>query len=91
MNAETALQELETLAEKLQVDVSYDQFTGEGNSGGGLCRIKGRWRVIIERRACASEKVSLLARCLAQFDMDSHFVSPAVRQLIEQHRSSEQT
>jgi len=80
-----ALSELEQLAEKVDVDISYDTLSGEGTAG-GICKVKGRWRVIVDRRMSPTEKVSLLARCLARFDVEDHFVSPAVRQIIEQSR-----
>lgn len=83
MDLNVALAELEALAEKLDVTVVYDHFTGEGMSTGGLCKVKGRWRVIIERRASPGEKVSVLARALARFDLEPHFISPAVRELIK--------
>ncbi|PID37966.1 MAG: hypothetical protein CSA24_01430 [Deltaproteobacteria bacterium] len=69
MDAKQLLSELETLAEKLDVDVRYDRFTGDGARSGGLCKIRGRWRVILERRAADTEKLSVLARCLSRFDL----------------------
>ena len=86
MELDVALKELEALAEKLAVTVVYDHFTGEGMGPGGLCRVKGAWRVIIERKASPSEKVSILARALARFDLEEHFLSPDVRELVERHR-----
>lgn len=87
MDAQNALTELEQLCEKLDVEVQYDRFTGDGARSGGICRVKGKWRVILERRSADSEKVSTLARCLARFDTDGHFVSPAVRRLLDRHRA----
>lgn len=87
MDAQNALSELEQLCEKLDVEVQYDRFTGDGARSGGICRIKGKWRVILERRSADSEKVSVLARCLARFDTDGHFASPAVRRLLDRHRA----
>jgi len=84
MDPTDTLTELEALAEKLELTVVYDHFTGEGMSTGGLCKVKGTWRVIIERRASPSEKVSILANALSRFDLEQHFLSPAVRELIEQ-------
>jgi len=87
MNAQTALQELEELAKKLEIEIIYDHLGGETVSGGGLCKLKGRWRVMLERRSSATEHVSILARTLAGFDFDAHYLSPAVRELLEQHRA----
>ena len=86
MDMNVALQELEALAEKLEVKVVYDHFTGEGMGPGGLCKVKGSWRVIIERRASPSEKVSVLATALTKFDLEEHYLSPDVREIVERHR-----
>jgi hypothetical protein len=85
MEMNAALSELEGLAQKLEVEVIYDHLIGEGMSQGGLCRVKGRWRVIIERRCSASEKVSILARALASFGTENHFLSPQVREIVDRY------
>jgi hypothetical protein len=82
MDTNSALQELEALAEKLGVDVIYDRFTGDAAGSGGLCKVRGRWRVIIERRCSAGERLPILAKALAGFDLEQHFLSPSLRQLI---------
>jgi ribosomal protein L20A (L18A) len=87
MDVSKALTELEQLAEKLAIEVVYDTFTGDGMSSGGLCKVKGSWRVIIERRSPTSEKISVLARALSRFDLEELYVSPAVRELIERYQS----
>ena len=86
MDLTALLAELEQLAGKLGVTVMYDHFTGDGMSTGGMCKVKGSWRVIIERRASDGEKVSILARALSGFDLEPHFLSPAARETVERHR-----
>jgi hypothetical protein len=83
MDLPAILVELEALAEKLDVQVVYDHFTGDGAGAGGLCKVKGQWRVIVERKASPGEKVSVLARALVRFDLEAHFISPAVRELLD--------
>jgi len=85
MEAQTALSELEALAGKLDVQVVYDHLTGDGVGPGGLCKVRGRWRVIIERQGSPSEKVSILAQALSRFDLESHFVSPGVREILDRY------
>jgi hypothetical protein len=85
MDATSALTELEALAKKLEVEVIYDHLTGEGMGPGGLCKVKGRWRVIIERRSSPGERLSILAKALSRFDLESHFLSPSVRELVERY------
>ena len=87
MDTRSALTELEALAEKLDVEVVYDHFTGDGMGPGGLCKVKGRWRVIIERRGSPAERLAVLARCLTRFDLETHYVSPGLRQLLDRARA----
>jgi hypothetical protein len=91
MDAPSALVELEALAAKLDILVGYDQLTGEGMGPGGLCKVKGKWRVIIERRSSPSERLSILARALSRFDLESHYLSPSVRELIERYTAEEKS
>lgn len=88
MDAKQLLSELETLAEKLEVDVRYDRFTGEG-ARGGICKVKGRWRVILERRSADTEKISVLARCLSRFELRDQVVSPEAAALLQRQGGSE--
>ena len=89
MDAKTTLAELDALATKLKVTISYEAFTGEGMGPGGLCRVKGKWRVIIDRRNSDGERAAILARALGRFDLDDHFLSPSVRALVDKHREGD--
>jgi len=75
------LAELEQVAEKKQIRVSYENIGGELGAG-GLCKVKGAWRVIIDRRATDGDKVTVLAQALAQFALDDVFMSEETRGLI---------
>ena len=72
MKADVLLERLEAAAEQLGVKVSYEQIaTSVGATAlgkGGLCRVKGQFRVIIDKRATASERVTTLATALARFE-----------------------
>ena len=87
MRSEQILEELERAADKLGVRVSYETLAGDVGPG-GLCKVKGQWRAILDRRAPASEKVALLAHALSQFDLDAVFLSPEVRDIIDRKRKS---
>lgn len=76
------LEEFEGACTKLGVALVYAELTGEGMSTGGLCKVKGEWRVIVEKRASTGEKVSVVARALAGFDLDTIFLSPQARELV---------
>src|SRR5262245_64422923 len=64
MKPDVLLELLEAAAEQLSVKVSYEQI--EASVGrGGLCRVKGQYRVIIDKRATPQERVATLATALA--------------------------
>jgi hypothetical protein len=88
MDDSALLQELEGLAEKLKIPVSYAAMATEELPGrGGLCVLHGERRIIIERTLSTREKARLLATGLAQFDFEDVFLLPAVREAIERARS----
>lgn len=84
MKSETMLQELEAVAEALEVVVSYEALSASVGLG-GLCRVKGRLRVIIDKRASLDERVTTLAEALAGLDTSGVTASPALRRLLEHY------
>ena len=85
MKVADQLTELESVAEKKQIRVSYENIGGELGAG-GLCKVKGTWRVIIDKRATDGDKVTVLAQALAQFPLEDVFMSEESRALVEKSR-----
>ena len=85
MKARKLLQELESAAEQIAVRVSYEPLTATVGHG-GLCRVKGRYRVIIDKRASDFERAATLAVSLAQLDTTDIKVSRKVREFIDYYR-----
>jgi hypothetical protein len=65
MKPEVVLELLEATAEQLKVRVSYEPLQTSVVHG-GLCRVKGEYRIIVDKRASAEERVTTLATALAQ-------------------------
>lgn len=85
MKVEALLEKLESAAVALAVRVSYEAI-GATVSSGGLCRVKGQYRVIIDKRTVASERVAVLAQslaALAAIDSDGVELEPVVREALE--------
>lgn len=86
MKADVLLELLESAAEQLGVKVSYEQLsTSVGYSKGGLCRVKGQFRCIIDKRATSAERVTTLATALSRFDASDLELPDAVREILATH------
>src|ERR1041384_7512124 len=93
MKPEVVLELLEATAEQLKVRVSYEPLQTSVVHG-GLCRVKGEYRIIVDKRATAEERVTTLATALAQvtkltaLDLDALELSPKVRDVLRMHERS---
>lgn len=76
------LSELEAAATVLSVKVSYETLLSSVGIG-GLCRVKGQLRVIIDKRATPRERVATVAQALSKLDTSSLTLSAPVREVIE--------
>jgi hypothetical protein len=89
MKPEQMAEALETAAAQLGVKVRYDALTTAVASGaGGLCRVKGQWLVIMDKKSSPSERASILAEALATFDTDTVFLPPKVREAVQLRRAA---
>ena len=82
MKIDETLAELEGVAAKKNIKVTYENIGGELGAG-GLCKVKGEHRVIVDKRATDGEKVTVLAQALSSFPLDDVFMTEKTRQLIE--------
>jgi hypothetical protein len=86
MKATAMLEALEDAATRLEVRVSYEPLAATVGHG-GLCRVRGQYRVIIDKRATTEERVATLAQALARVaaatDTTVLGLPPAVRELVD--------
>jgi hypothetical protein len=52
-----------------------------------LCKVKGEWFIIIDRKTGVSERVSILGEALATMDTEPIFLPPKVRDMLAQKRA----
>lgn len=84
MNEEVLLNQLEELAEKLGVLVRDENINIEESSGaGGLCRIEGKYVLILNSKSTVKEKNQVLIKALRQFDLSDIYLKPVIRELLE--------
>jgi hypothetical protein len=89
MKPEQLTEALETAAKQLGVSVRYEPLAPGGVSGsGGLCKVKGEWWVIIDKKATPSERAAVLADALSTFDTDGIFLPPKARDAVQARRAA---
>ena len=76
------LELLETVAARLGVKVSYEAM--QAGSSGGLCRVKGEYRLIVDKKAPLSERVATMAHSLAPLDWAALDLPPRVQSRLRQ-------
>jgi len=88
MKPEQILEALEGAAKQLGVRVRYEALVATGASGaGGLCKVKGEWWLLIDRKTTPSERVSMLADALATFDTEGLELPAKAKEVIASRRS----
>jgi len=83
MNETMILQNLEAIAEKMDIQVNYENLKKKHvYSKGGLCRLKEDKLVIIDSNLHLSEKIDILVDALSQFNLEDIYMPPAVRKIL---------
>jgi hypothetical protein len=79
-----ALEHLEGLARKLGIEVVHQNLaTDEYSSGGGLCKVKGAYKVLLDRSDPIERRIQILARALSSFNRDDVYMLPFVREILD--------
>jgi hypothetical protein len=90
MKPEQITEALEQAAAHAGVRVRYEAMTGDSAGAGGLCKIRGEWTVIMDRKATPSDRAAMLVEALAQFDVDGVPLPPEIRQALVKRRAANQ-
>ena len=90
MNDEILLSQLEELADKLEILVRDENINIDESSTrpGGLCRVEGKYVVILNSKATVKEKIQVMITALRQFDLRDMYVKPVIRELLEGYKES---
>lgn len=90
MKPEVVLELLENTADQLGVRVSYEHLSHLATTvvHGGLCKVKGAYRIIVDKRATAEERVITLASALSTFDTSALELAPKIREVLRQYEGS---
>jgi len=87
MKPEQITEALEQAAAHLGVRVRYETMTGDTAGGGGLCKVKGQWCVIIDRKTPPSDRAAVLVEALSTFNTDDVFLPPQIREALAAKRA----
>ena len=87
MKPEVLLELLENAADQLGVRVSYDTLQTSVLHG-GLCKVKGEYRIIIDKKATTEERVVTLATAIATFDTSELELAPKIREVLRTYEGT---
>jgi hypothetical protein len=92
MKAEQMTETLEAAAAQVGVQVRYEALAAGGTGGGGgLCKVRGAWWLIIDKKATASERAAMLVDALAGFDTSALELPAKVKDALDGRRATKQT
>lgn len=84
MRESAVFQNLENIAGKLSLKVcSVNLRKGSHSIKSGLCKVKGEYRIIIDKHLHLSEKIDVLIEALQEFNIDTNTIDPYIKKLIE--------
>lgn len=74
------LSELEELAGRLNVRLRYEVTKARG----GMCQKDGQYMFIVDKKAAKEYRLQMLARALKTFDLSEHYISPKLREYLDE-------
>jgi hypothetical protein len=84
MNDEVLLYQFEDLAGKLGISVRDENISIEElSSAGGLCRLEGKYVLLLNSKSTIKEKNQVMIKALQQFDLSDIYLKPVIRELLE--------
>jgi hypothetical protein len=84
MNELTLLGHLENIAERLGIELRYENLGISGiRSEGGYCRVADKQMILINRKDSPRRKINILAKSLNKVNLEGIFIPPGVRRIIE--------
>lgn len=89
MQSRQVLEYLEDLAEKLGIEI-VDEKLGdpEFSIKGGLCKVKGTFKIYVDRSKSSEDQIAILSRALSFFDTEEMYLLPYIREILDKARES---
>jgi len=82
---------LEDLAFRLGIEIVYEKLGGADFSiEGGLCKVKGVYKIFMDPSTPLEVQIEILARALSSFKIEDVYLLPFIREILEKARKSSQ-
>jgi len=80
---------LEDLAFRLDIEIVYEKLREADSSiEGGLCKVKGVYKIFMDPSAPIEAQMEILARALSSFEIEEVYLLPFIREILEKARKS---
>ena len=86
MHPEQIYEELEHVLAQLGVKLRVEWIDDDFDSRGGLCTIKKKKLLIVNRRLDFGKRNALIIECLRSFDLEGLYIKPYVREMIAERQ-----
>jgi len=84
MDTRKVLEYLEDLALKIGVEIVYEKLESKNFSAtGGLCKVKGAYKIFIDPSETIERRIEILAGALSSFDREEIYILPYIREILE--------
>ncbi len=82
---------LEDLAFRLAIEIVYEKL-GEADFSvdGGLCKVKGAYKIFMDPSAPIEIQIEILVRALSSFQIEGVYLLPFIREILEKAQKSSQ-
>ncbi len=90
MKADRLYQELKDLAEKLEIEVTEQNFRATGvKAVSGLCKVKGKTLFLIDKHKSLHKKIQILSEFLGAMPCGEIYMLPAVREHLSKYMEAD--
>ena len=93
MDENTIIEQLEELVKSFGIQIRSEAIKQDEDLVrvvGGLCLLKGEYVIIINSKATTMDRIWTLATALKHFDLESIYLRPVIRELLEKIPEQEQ-
>jgi hypothetical protein len=85
------LQYLEELAFQLGIEIVNERLGGtDVFIEGGLCKVKGTYKIFMDPSTPIQNKIEVLARSLSSFHTENVYLLPFIREILQKAKTSQQ-